>query len=86
MPDLMRSLDCFVPSQPRYLEHHPRGHGLGFAIVATAVGGNPELVEAGRSGRLVPRQIRGWRTPFSVFNTPNRTATRRRWREGGDAA
>jgi sugar transferase (PEP-CTERM/EpsH1 system associated) len=56
VPDLMRALDCFV--QPSLAEGISNtvleAMACGLPVVATAVGGNPELVEDGASGLLVP--------------------------------
>lgn len=54
--DVMRGLDCFaLPSLAEGVSNTIlEAMATGLPVVATAVGGNPELVEAGRSGELVP--------------------------------
>jgi sugar transferase (PEP-CTERM/EpsH1 system associated) len=58
VPELLAAMDVFVlPSIAEGISNtilEAMGHGL--PVVATAVGGNPELVEDGTTGRLVPRQ------------------------------
>jgi sugar transferase (PEP-CTERM/EpsH1 system associated) len=56
VPELMRSLDLFVlPSLREGISNTIlEAMATGLPIVATRVGGNPELVQAGNSGELVP--------------------------------
>jgi len=56
VPDVMRGLDCFVlPSLAEGISNTVlEAMASGIPIVATRVGGNPELIEDGLSGRLVP--------------------------------
>jgi sugar transferase (PEP-CTERM/EpsH1 system associated) len=54
--DVMRGLDCFVlPSLAEGISNTIlESMATGLPVVATAVGGNPELVQAGVTGELVP--------------------------------
>ncbi len=54
--DVMRSLDCFVlPSLAEGISNTIlEAMACGLPVVATAVGGNVELVDAGRTGLVVP--------------------------------
>lgn len=56
VPDIMRSLDCFVlPSMSEGISNTIlEAMASGLPVIATAVGGNPELVAEGQSGLLVP--------------------------------
>ena len=56
MPDIMRGLDCFVlPSLGEGISNTIlEAMASGLPIIATHVGGNPELVQEGRTGKLVP--------------------------------
>lgn len=56
MPEIMRGLDCFVlPSLGEGISNTIlEAMASGLPIIATAVGGNVELVSEGRNGRLVP--------------------------------
>jgi sugar transferase (PEP-CTERM/EpsH1 system associated) len=56
IPDVMRGFDCFVlPSIAEGVSNTIlEAMATGLPVVATAVGGNTELVEEGRNGRLVP--------------------------------
>lgn len=56
VPELLRGLDAFVlPSQAEGISNTIlEAMASGLPIVATAVGGNPELLEEGITGRLVP--------------------------------
>lgn len=56
IPALMRAMDVFVlPSLSEGISNTIlEAMASGLPVVATAVGGNPELVEAGTSGALVP--------------------------------
>jgi sugar transferase (PEP-CTERM/EpsH1 system associated) len=56
VPELMRSFDVFVlPSLSEGISNTIlEAMAVGLPVVATRVGGNPELVEDGTTGRLVP--------------------------------
>jgi len=56
VPDVLRGLDCFVlPSLAEGISNTIlEAMASGLPVIATAVGGNPELVAAGRTGDLVP--------------------------------
>lgn len=56
VPDVMRSLDCFVlPSLAEGISNTIlEAMACGLPVVATAVGGNAELVRDGETGRVVP--------------------------------
>ncbi len=56
VPDVMRGLDCFVlPSLAEGISNTIlEAMATGLPVLATAVGANGELVDEGRSGRLVP--------------------------------
>lgn len=56
IPDVVRGLDCFIlPSIAEGISNTIlEAMASGLPVIATAVGGNMELVEEGRSGRLVP--------------------------------
>lgn len=56
VPDLMRAMDVFVlPSLGEGISNTIlEAMSTGLPVVATRVGGNPELVEEGVTGRLVP--------------------------------
>jgi sugar transferase (PEP-CTERM/EpsH1 system associated) len=56
VPDVMRGLNCFVlPSLAEGISNTIlEAMACGLPVLATAVGGNPELVSAGRTGELVP--------------------------------
>jgi glycosyltransferase involved in cell wall biosynthesis len=56
VPDVMRGLDCFVlPSIAEGVSNTIlEAMASGLPVIATAVGGNPELVVKGESGLLVP--------------------------------
>ncbi|NTV70728.1 MAG: TIGR03088 family PEP-CTERM/XrtA system glycosyltransferase [Azonexaceae bacterium] len=56
IPDIMRGLDCFVlPSLGEGISNTIlEAMASGLPVIATAVGGNPELVLEGRTGHLVP--------------------------------
>ena len=56
VPEVMRALDVFVsPSLGEGISNTIlEAMASGLPVVATRVGGNPELVEAGRTGQLVP--------------------------------
>ncbi|MBT9521143.1 MAG: TIGR03088 family PEP-CTERM/XrtA system glycosyltransferase [Dechloromonas sp.] len=56
IPDVMRGLDCFVlPSLGEGISNTIlEAMASGLPVIATKVGGNPELVQEGRTGHLVP--------------------------------
>ena len=56
IPDVMRGLDCFVlPSLGEGISNTIlEAMASGLPVIATAVGGNPELVDDARTGHLVP--------------------------------
>jgi len=58
VPDVLRALDVFVlPSIAEGISNTIlEAMATGLPVVATRVGGNPELVVDGVTGRLVPRQ------------------------------
>ena len=56
VPDILRGLDCFVlPSLAEGISNTIlEAMACGLPVIATRVGGNPELVLEGETGRLVP--------------------------------
>ncbi len=56
VPDILRGLDCFVlPSLAEGISNTIlEAMAAGLPVIATRVGGSPELVVEGRSGELVP--------------------------------
>ncbi|UCV17328.1 TIGR03088 family PEP-CTERM/XrtA system glycosyltransferase [Ferribacterium limneticum] len=56
IPEIMRGLDCFVlPSLGEGISNTIlEAMASGLPVIATKVGGNPELVQEGRTGHLVP--------------------------------
>lgn len=61
IPDVLRGLDCFVlPSLAEGISNTIlEAMACALPVVATRVGGNPELVDDGSTGRLVPLQSKG---------------------------
>ena len=57
VPEILRGLDCFVlPSLAEGISNTIlEAMACGIPVVATRVGGNPELVEDGMTGKLVPQ-------------------------------
>jgi sugar transferase (PEP-CTERM/EpsH1 system associated) len=58
VPELMRALDCFVlPSKSEGISNVIlEAMACGVPVLATGVGGNPELVDSGRTGEIVPSE------------------------------
>ena len=58
VPDVMRGLDCFVlPSRAEGVSNTIlEAMASGLPVVATRVGGNPELIAEGRTGHLIEAQ------------------------------
>lgn len=56
IPEIMRSLDCFVlPSLAEGISNTIlEAMASGLPVIATRVGGNPDLVDAGNTGEIVP--------------------------------
>lgn len=56
VPDVMRGLDCFVlPSLAEGISNTIlEAMACGLPVIATDVGGNSELIEAGKTGVVVP--------------------------------
>ncbi|MFN3884532.1 MAG: TIGR03088 family PEP-CTERM/XrtA system glycosyltransferase [Rhodocyclaceae bacterium] len=56
VPEILRGLDCFVlPSLAEGISNTIlEAMASGLPVIATAVGGNPELIAEGRTGRLIP--------------------------------
>lgn len=56
VPELMRSLDLFIlPSRAEGISNTIlEAMATGLPVIATRVGGNPELVEPGKTGMLIP--------------------------------
>ena len=56
VPEILRGLDCFVlPSLAEGISNTIlEAMASGLPVIATDVGGNPELIDAGQSGELVP--------------------------------
>jgi sugar transferase (PEP-CTERM/EpsH1 system associated) len=56
VPDILRGLDCFVlPSLAEGISNTIlEAMSCGLPVIATQVGGNPELMQEGVTGRLVP--------------------------------
>lgn len=78
--DIMRGLDCFVlPSLAEGVSNTIlEAMASGLPVLATAVGGNPELVAQGRTGALVragdPEQLAG-----AILDLAARPARAREW-------
>jgi glycosyltransferase involved in cell wall biosynthesis len=60
VPDILRGLDCFVlPSLAEGISNTIlEAMASGLPVIATRVGGNPELVDEGRTGEMVPASDR----------------------------
>ena len=78
VPELMRGLDCFVlPSLAEGISNTIlEAMASGLAVIATRVGGNPELVDEARTGSLVPSASSGVlaRALTEMANNPERAA------------
>jgi sugar transferase (PEP-CTERM/EpsH1 system associated) len=86
VPDVMCALDCFVlPSKAEGISNTIlEAMSAGLPVVATAVGGNPELVVADQTGVLLPAGD----VPAlaaALMQLANNPALARRWGEAGQA-
>jgi glycosyltransferase involved in cell wall biosynthesis len=78
VPDILRALDVLL--LPSWEEPFGRAvveaMAMGVPVVATSVGGPPEIVDDGREGRLVaPRDARAWAAAIrDVLDAPQRGA------------